>query len=484
MMMKFTHVLLQVFMISCLLLAAGESVSAQSGIYGGGPIYKNRSYAINELRNSGYTYVVVWTIHIDASGNFNFNAEFPLVQNGTYIGGNSYPNFVDDMARLKSAPTTINRLEFCLSAWGSSTFTNVKNLIAAQGTGSTSILYKNFQALRNTFPMVDAIGFDDESAYDVSSATALAVMLGNLGFKVSLVPYTNSGYWTSVATNTNNQRPGTVDRIDLQCYAGGAGNSPCNWNFGTIPVYAGLWDAEKSTTQVQNQLNTWKNSCGARIKGGFMWLYDDIDNSSQTAAYATAIRNVFGGGTLSTAAVTFYRDCNYGGLAISLPTGDYTLARLQSFGIRNDDISSLNVNSGYSTRLYQNDNFGGTSLALTASNSCLVAAGWNDVASSLIVRAGSGARTAEEVSIQKSALPVRSAKGFLLYPNPAAGELKFQADEDLSGARIQIFDLSGRLVMTARNMANRLDISRLHTGVYTIVFNNNGSMITRQFVKQ
>ncbi|WP_261387600.1 T9SS type A sorting domain-containing protein [Chitinophaga pinensis] len=484
MMMKFTHLLLQVFMVSCLLLAAYEKVSAQSGIYGGGPIYKNRSYAINELRNSGYTYVVVWTIHIDASGNFNFNAEFPLVQNGTYIGGNSYPNFVDDMARLKSAPTTINRLEFCLSAWGSSTFTNIKNLIAAQGTGSTSTLYKNFQALRNTFPMVDAIGFDDESAYDVSSATALAVMLGNLGFKVSLVPYTNSGYWTSVATNTNNQRPGTVDRIDLQCYAGGAGNSPCNWNFGTIPVYAGLWDAEKSTTQVQNQLNTWKNSCSARIKGGFMWLYDDIDNSAQTAAYATAIRNVFGGGTLSTAAVTFYRDCNYGGLAISLPTGDYTLARLQSFGIRNDDISSVSVNSGYSTRLYQNDNFGGTSLALTASNSCLVGAGWNDLASSLIVRAGSGARTTEDAAAQKSTISMTPKKGFLLYPNPAAGELKFQADEDLSGARIQIFDLSGRLVMTARNLANRLDISGLHAGVYTIVFNSNGNMITRQFVKQ
>lgn len=201
-MMKFTHVLLQFFMISCLFLAAYENVSAQSGIYGGGPICKTRSYAINELRNSGYTYVVVWTIHIDASGNFNFNTEFPLVQNGTYIGRNSYPNFVDDMARLKSAPTTINRLEFCLSAWGSSTFTNVKNLIATQGTGNTSTLYKNFQALRNTFPMVDAIGFDDESAYDVSSATALAVMLGNLGFKVSLEPYTNSGYRTSVATNT------------------------------------------------------------------------------------------------------------------------------------------------------------------------------------------------------------------------------------------------------------------------------------------
>ncbi|PSL30664.1 T9SS type A sorting domain-containing protein [Chitinophaga ginsengisoli] len=481
---NFTQLCIKRFIIPVLIAAGHLTVLAQSGIYGGGPIYKNRSYAINELRNSGYTYVVVWTIHIDASGNFNFNAEFPLVQNGTYVGGSSYPNFADDMARLKSAPTTINRLEFCLSGWGSSTFANIKNLIASQGTGSSSILYRNFQALRNTFPMVDAIGFDDESTYDVSSATALAVMLGNLGFKVSLVPYTNSGFWTSVATSTNNQRAGTIDRIDLQCYSGGKSNSPCNWNFGTIPVYAGLWDAEKSTSQVQSQLNTWKSSCSARIKGGFMWLYDDIDNSAQTAAYATAIRNVFGGGTLSTAAATFYRDCNYGGLGISLPAGDYNLTRLRSFGIRNDDISSVTVNSGYSTRLYVDDNFGGNSLALTASNDCLVDEGWNDLASSLIIRAGTGARTAEEAGRQTSFSSAPLVKGFILYPNPANSELILAADENLTGVFMQVFDMTGRSVMSFRNTINRLDLSRLRPGVYTLVFNRNGSKVTRQFIKQ
>jgi hypothetical protein len=484
MMKKFTHLCLKSFTILALMMAGHFTVLAQSGIYGGGPIYKNRSYAINELRNSGYTYVVVWTIHIDASGNFNFNAEFPLVQNGAYIGGSSYPEFADDMARLKSAPTTINRLEFGLSAWGSSTFANIKNLIASQGTGTSSILYRNFQALRNTFPMVDAINFDDESTYDVNSATALAVMLGNLGFKVSLCPYTNAGFWTSVANNTNSQRPGTIDRVDLQCYSGGGNNTPCNWNFGAIPVYAGLWNAEKTTGQVQSQLTTWKNTCSDRIKGGFMWLYDEIDNSPQTAAYATAIRNVFGGGTLSTAAVTFHRDCNYGGLSISLPTGDYTLNRLRSFGILNDDISSVTVNSGYSTRLYVNDNFSGNSLAVTSSNACLVDESWNDLASSLIVRSGSGARIANDTAALKSSIVIPAAKGFKLYPNPAVNELRFAADEDLTGVLVQVFDLSGRPVISARNISNRLDVSRLSPGVYTLILTKNGSVTTRQFIKQ
>jgi hypothetical protein len=361
-----------------------QQTNAQSAIYGGGPIYKNRSYSINELKNSGFTHVIVWTIHIDASGNFNFNAEFPLISNGAYIGGSSYPNFAGDIASLKTGNTSINRIEFCLSGWGSSTFANIRNLINAQGTGSGSTLYKNFQALRNTFPAVDAIGFDDESTYDVNSSTALAVMLGNIGFKVSLVPYTNSGYWTSVASNTNSQKPGTIDRIDLQCYAGGAGNNPCSWNFGSIPVFPGLWDQEKTTSQVQSQLTTWKNNCAS--KGGFIWLYDDIDNSAATAQYATAIRNVFGGGAVSNRVALVHKDCNYTGSVIGLPLGDYNLSQLISRGILNDDLSSIQVASGYRVILYEHDNFTGASLTVTANNSCLVGAGWNDRASSLRVQ--------------------------------------------------------------------------------------------------
>ena len=450
------------------LIVLSATLHAQSGVYGGGPIYKNRSYSINELRNSGFTYVVVWTIHIDASGNFNFNAEFPLIQNGTYIGANSYPNFANDIALLKSAPTTINRVEFCLSAWGGATFTNVKNLIAAQGTGSTSTLYKNFQALKNTFPSVDAIAFDDEQTFDASSATAFAVMLGNLGFKVTLVPYNNKTFWTTVATNTNNQRPGTIDRVDLQCYSGGASNSPCNWSFGSVPVYAGLWDAEKTTAQVQSQLTTWKNSCGSIVKGGFMWLYDDFDNTSGTAAYATAIRNVFGGGTKNVAAATFYKDCNYTGLGISLAAGDYTLSRLLSFGIRNDDISSITLTSGYRTVIYTDDNYAGSSLTVTANNSCLVSQSWNDITSSL--------------RVQTAALAAKTA-GFEIYPNPVTSELKLSNISALQGGVVQIIDVTGHVVQSVNLTANSLDVSKLSPGVYTLVFTRDGNRITKRFVK-
>ena len=89
---------------------------------------------------------------------------------------------------------------------------------------------------------------------------------------------------------------------------------------------------------------------------------------------------------------TLYRDCNYGGTATSLPAGDYTLSQLQAKGMLDNDLSSLQVNAGYQLVLYENDNFTGASLTLTANAGCLVsnprgAGNWNDQASSLRVQA-------------------------------------------------------------------------------------------------
>jgi hypothetical protein len=93
---------------------------------------------------------------------------------------------------------------------------------------------------------------------------------------------------------------------------------------------------------------------------------------------------------------TVYKDCNYTGAAVSLPLGDYNLAAMQARGILDDDISSLQVNSGYQVVLYENDNFTGTALTLTAANSCLVGnalgtGNWNDKTTSLRVQSASPA---------------------------------------------------------------------------------------------
>lgn len=82
-----------------------------------------------------------------------------------------------------------------------------------------------------------------------------------------------------------------------------------------------------------------------------------------------------------------YQHCNYGGTTVGLAVGTYTLSQLQTLGVRNDDISSVQVNSGYEILLYQHDNFGGTVVTKSANDDCLVNDNFNDQASSIVVRA-------------------------------------------------------------------------------------------------
>jgi hypothetical protein len=115
-------------------------------------------------------------------------------------------------------------------------------------------------------------------------------MLGQLGYHVAPDAFDNSGYWTNVVSQINTQLPGTVDGVHLQAYAGGSGNNPCvGWNFGTVPVWPGLWDANDTPSQVQSIMTGWRNQCG--IIGGFMWLYDDFVGNGLAAQYAAAINN-------------------------------------------------------------------------------------------------------------------------------------------------------------------------------------------------
>ncbi|MFC0183521.1 Beta/Gamma crystallin [Pseudarcicella hirudinis] len=349
-------------------------------IFGGGPIYQNRTVTIPELKASGFTEVVVWNIQVKTNGDLNFNGEFPVASNGSYTGGSTYPNFANDMLSLKTGTTSVNRVTFSIGSSNVGDFQNIRDIINAQGTGPTSILYKNFQALK-TATGADAIDLDDENCYDSSTMIQLCVMLGNLGYNVALDPYTNATFWTGVATSVNNQRANTIDQVHLQCYSGGSGNSPCSgWNFGTIPVHPGLWDSNYTPSGVQTKITGWKNSCG--ITGGFMWLYDDFVNNGKAAQYATAIKNGLGTGTST--GVKFYQNSNYGGASTSfIPKGNYTLSQLQSYGFVNDWASSIKIPAGWTVIIYQNDNFGGTSWTLTADNANFITlAGLNDQASS------------------------------------------------------------------------------------------------------
>jgi hypothetical protein len=121
----------------------------------------------------------------------------------------------------------------------------------------------------------------------------------------------------------------------------------------------------------------------------YSFCYDDVFDKSSTINAPSPVRATItiGGyaGLTSSGVATFYKDCNFGGYAVALNTGTYTLSQLTALGILNDDISSLKVNSGYKVTLFKNDNFGGPAIVKTSEDACLVDDGFNDSTSSLKV---------------------------------------------------------------------------------------------------
>ena len=62
---------------------------------------------MNLLRGSGFTTVMLWCIHVDATtGNLIFNDQL-VVAHGVYVGQASWPA---QLATLKVAPTSVNRI--------------------------------------------------------------------------------------------------------------------------------------------------------------------------------------------------------------------------------------------------------------------------------------------------------------------------------------------------------------------------------------
>jgi hypothetical protein len=270
-------------------LLAGSAIAQTGyiGILGGGPIYKRNLTNVKELKKAGFTELLVWSVEVKANGDLNLNGEFPIVTNGKYVGNQTWPKFAHDLKSIKSGKVT--RITFSIGSSNFGDFQNLKSLVDSQGTGKKSILYKDFAALAAALP-VDAIDLDDENSYDSESTVKFSLMLGQLGYHVTMNPYTNNSYWTSVVSQINTQMPGLVDAIHLQNFAGGGGNNPCSgWDFGDVPVYPGLSDQQSappysSPTQAESRLATWHNQCG--INGGWLWIFDQIAGTDQVKEYA------------------------------------------------------------------------------------------------------------------------------------------------------------------------------------------------------
>jgi hypothetical protein len=215
---------------------------------------------INGMRLSGFNTLIVFTMTVQANGDFTYGG-YTLCSGGNYVGPSNYASLLN---QCKTSPSSVNRIEMCIGGWGDPSFANIKNIIAAQGNNTGNVIYRNLSALHGSLP-IDAIDYDDESTYDSASAITFGQMAGSLGMKVSLCPYTNPSYWQAVQAGLGNY----CDAVYLQCYDGGAGNDPAAWNtyFSGLKVMPGYWDYERDTTFL-TKMQGWKS---AGTVGGFYW---------------------------------------------------------------------------------------------------------------------------------------------------------------------------------------------------------------------
>ena len=369
-----------------LLLMAVPDVSAQSGsgVYVGGHIRRGRPNTITKLKNSGFTYVILFNVNVEENGTLTTDGE-TICRDGEYVFANEQPHYMEDVQSLKAWPTGIERIEICIGGWGNESYSRIRNLINRDGISDNTILYRNFQALKEAIPEIDAVNNDDEYCYDVATAVKFHVMMRQIGYKTTVAPYTNKDFWESLVTEVNQSRPGTCDRVLIQCYDGGAYNNPSDWHLNGLPVHAGSTNYQSDMQSSVSQMESWRDQND--VVGGFVWVYNDETwNLNQ---WASAMNRVFPSKQVDNPVVTFYSGNSFSGYAVSLPEGAFGTGELSAYGITDKDIASFQMQPGYQLTGYINDDLTGDSKTWTETEAVRMGAWGNRISSLRIEKMGS-----------------------------------------------------------------------------------------------
>jgi hypothetical protein len=372
---------------------------------------------------------------------------------------------------------------------------------------STSSL--RIRALTNQLPVVSFVKPPSGSSFLAPATIVISVNASDADGSISKVEFFNSDVkigeaaaapytftWSNVPVGSYTIRAIATDDRGGQSQAERAvtvTNTPaaivykdCNFGGTSIALAPGYYTLPQlqSLGILNNDISSLRVASGLTIQ---LYENDNFGGASVsfTADNACLVANSFNDRTSSLRvlrrfilipAATIYTDCQFGGTAIRLGAGDYTLSELQGLGMTDNDISSIRTANNYQLQLYTEDNFAGTSQTFNAENACLVSTGFDNVATSLrIVQILPPARS--------SAATVNNHSGLQLSPNPVHNEVRLISKDNLTGAVIQVYDVMGRKVLTAINTNNRVNVSHLVPGVYSLTIISKGKLITSRFIK-
>lgn len=272
-----------------------------------------------DLGSSGFTTLIFYNLHIDASGNFRYtNAQYPLVADGKVQEGYAY---LQGLFASITAAGSVSNIFCCLGGWGSEgDYLHAGQLLGQYGASPDSPLVRNFVALQSIG--VTGIDMDLEPgaagaygfvpySYFGSPVVQLTTLLHNLHLLVTYCPYEDSQFWVdclAASNGFNNVQP--VAWINVQCYAGGTGNTQAQWvqslNQSGTPlgiantdafVVPGYGPAQTCPPQIQSTFAD-SSLMTSGVAGGFLYAYPNIQQNQQqnlcapgntTADYASAI---------------------------------------------------------------------------------------------------------------------------------------------------------------------------------------------------
>ncbi|KAK4236841.1 hypothetical protein C8A03DRAFT_35225 [Achaetomium macrosporum] len=253
------------------------------------------------LKTSGFNSLIIFGVGILDNGDIMYYSNTPgskdvlVASNGAYVGGDA---LAAKVRSFKADPNTtgVQRVEISMNAQ------HVRALMTSPGSGSDTPLYRNFAALKAAWDL-DAVNNDDESLYDVASTVAFAKMLGKIGYKYTIAPYTNIRFWAAVKQQLNSglaEPDLLLDRVYLQCYDGGASNDPGSWQSSLgMKVVPLLWvvnDSKPSygttAAQARSKFSAWYQRYA--LAGGGYWNDYDIEKMGLSyREYGDVLSTVF-----------------------------------------------------------------------------------------------------------------------------------------------------------------------------------------------
>jgi hypothetical protein len=256
------------------------------------------------LKASGFNTLIIFRIGVLPSGDLVYYStgdagepvDAPVVTAGEYVGGDA---LVEKIRSFKTGDTLVDRVEVSVVSHDTS-FEEIRDLIARDGTGPNSILYQHWSILKEAWDL-DGFNNDDEGLFDVPSTVDFALMLGGMGYQYSSAPYSNRAFWATITAQINEASPGLADKVFLQVYDGGAANTPEPWaealGMKIVPMEWVINDAKPSegTTpeQCREQFERWFAT--GTIEGAGYWNEYDIEKmGSSYTEYADVLNDIFG----------------------------------------------------------------------------------------------------------------------------------------------------------------------------------------------